>query len=101
MRAVLVAIEASAERLSTHRGRLTGEQLDDLTRSLAQDVRRVRLLLKERDAAVDASDLADPSGPRVASTLEPGVGTPCSVVRPASCQCAPHRGVRLSSCESR
>ena len=40
VRAALVAIEASAERLSTHRGRLTAEQLDDLTRSLAQDVRR-------------------------------------------------------------
>ena len=51
VRAALVAIEVSADRLSTRRALLTAQQLDELTRSLADDVRRVRLLLEARSAA--------------------------------------------------
>ena len=51
LRAALTGIEASAERLSLHRDLLTAQQLDELTRSLAHDVRRLRLLLEQRTAA--------------------------------------------------
>ena len=79
MRAALVAIEASAERLSTHRSLLTAESLDELTRSLAHDVRCVRLLLERRNAAVSTFDLADALEPVVASASTAGADVRCSV----------------------
>ena len=57
LRAALLAIEASAERLSRHRGRLTDQQVDELTGALAHDVRRLRPLLERQMAAARAFDL--------------------------------------------
>jgi hypothetical protein len=61
VRAALVAIEATADRLSTRRALLTAQQLDELTRSLADDVRRVRLLLDARSTAASPFDVRLPS----------------------------------------
>jgi hypothetical protein len=101
VRAALVAIEASAERLTTHRGLLTAHQLDELTRTLANDVRHVRLLLNGRVPAVATCDRSDELPSIGASAPTSSLDEPCSVLRPASCTCVPHRGVRLSSAGSR
>jgi hypothetical protein len=56
VRAALASIEATADRLSTDRALLTVRQLDELTRSMAHEARRVRLLLEGRSTAASTSD---------------------------------------------
>ena len=80
LRAALVGIEASAERLR-HRELLTAHQLDELTRSLAHQARRLRLLLEGRAAAARTFDLNEALGPVVASAQASGMDVRCSVPR--------------------
>ena len=88
LRAALAGIEASAERLSSHRELLTDQQLDELTRSLAHEARLLRLLLEVGTAAVNPSDTDVALGPE-------------RLLRPTSGPCAPPRRVRPSRLESR
>jgi signal transduction histidine kinase len=81
LRAALFGIEASAEGLSRHRELLTAQQLDELTRGLAHEVRRVRLLLEGRTAGVNSFDLDEALGPVVACGRASGLDVRCSVPR--------------------
>ena len=80
LRAALVGIEASAERLR-HRELLTAHQLDELTRGLAHQARRLRMLLEGRAAAARTFDLDEVLGPVVASAQASGMDVRCSVPR--------------------
>jgi signal transduction histidine kinase len=81
LRAALFGIEASAEGLSRHRDLLTAQQIDELTRGLAHEVRRVRLLLEGRAAAATTFDLGEALGPVVACGRASGADVRCSVPR--------------------
>jgi signal transduction histidine kinase len=81
LRAALLGIEATADRLSGHRDVLTAQQLDELTGALAHEVRGLRLLVEGRTAAVKTFDLAAALEPVVAEARASGSDVRCSVPR--------------------
>ena len=81
LRGALFGIGASADLLSNHRQQLTDQQLDELARGLAAEVRRVRTLLDGRVGAPSTFDLGEAIGPVIACARASGLDVRCSVPR--------------------
>ncbi len=81
LRGALFGIGASADLLSNYREQLTDQQLDELARGLAAEVRRVRTLLDGRVGAPSTFDLGEAIGPVIACARASGLDVRCSVPR--------------------
>ena len=63
LRGALFGIEASAAALHQHRGQLTDAQIDQLTKGVVDEIRRLRRLLTGRTGAAGSFDLAEAIAP--------------------------------------
>ena len=95
LRAALFGIEASAEGLSRHRQLLSAEQADELMRWLADEVRRVRMLLEGRTTAPSTFDLGQAIGPVIGCARASGLDVRCSVPRGVTVVGDRHRSAQV------
>jgi signal transduction histidine kinase len=81
LRAALFGIESAAEVLSRHRQHMTDHQLDDLTRGVLAEVRRLRGLLAGHIGDRERFDLADAIDPVIACARSCGLDVRSTVPR--------------------
>ncbi len=81
LRAALFGIESAAEVLSRHRQHMTDHQLEDLTRGVLAEVRRLRGLLTGHVGGRDRFDLAEAIDPVIACARSSGLDVRSTVPR--------------------
>jgi signal transduction histidine kinase len=79
LRAALFGIESAADVLSRHREHMTDHQVDDLTRGVLAEVRRLRGLLTGHIGGRDGFDLAEVIDPVIACARSSGLEVRSSV----------------------